>query len=308
MPHTLNYRPVLLDSLISSDRISSYQTVFQPGNDVELMGVYLWNAHVCSAIYPLLGMLEISLRNSIDKALTQAMGQYWWSGNRLTCRSLLRGTGTPDVLNSLRGNFRKARNKFIADQLSRHNIRHGNVAIHHGGVIAKTEFSTWEFLLDDEFSDRGLIWPQYLGRVFRGPWPSTSPATVLTYARKLVNTLRDFRNRLFHHEPAWKRFGVMTEADALRHLNEKVATLIELLTLVHPETVKLMQKNGLLQAVKRACTSVEIKRFQHAARAHTITSIQDIAALANQCGIDNTILHAVLDGQTPIPFLMAPKH
>lgn len=45
MPHTLQYRPVLIDALISNERINSYQSVFHPANDVELMGVYLWNAH-----------------------------------------------------------------------------------------------------------------------------------------------------------------------------------------------------------------------------------------------------------------------
>jgi len=50
MPQTLHYRPVLIDSLISNERINSYQCVFHPANDVELMGVYLWNAHVCGAL------------------------------------------------------------------------------------------------------------------------------------------------------------------------------------------------------------------------------------------------------------------
>jgi hypothetical protein len=308
MPQTLNYRPVLFDSLISNDRIGSYQTVFQPANDVELMGVYLWNAHVCSAIYPLLGLLEVSLRNSIDRVLTQALGQYWWTGNRLNCKSRMRGAPTPAPLTSIQSNFRKATSKLVSDQQRRLNISRGHVTVTHGGVIAKAEFSTWEFILDDEFSDRGLIWPQHLGKVFRGPWPSTSATTVLNHARHLVNTLRDFRNRLFHHEPAWKRFGVMTEADAIQHLDEKLASLVELLTLIHPEIVNLLQKNGLLQATKRACTSAEIRRFQHAAQAHTIASIEDIAALANQCGIDNRVIHAILNDQPRTPFLMTPKH
>ena len=47
MPYTLQYRPVLIDTLISNARIASYQTVFSPANDMELMGAYLWNAHAC---------------------------------------------------------------------------------------------------------------------------------------------------------------------------------------------------------------------------------------------------------------------
>jgi len=66
MPQTLQYRHVLIDTLISNERISSYQSVFQPVNDVELMGVYLWNTYVGGALYPLIGAVEVSLRNAID--------------------------------------------------------------------------------------------------------------------------------------------------------------------------------------------------------------------------------------------------
>lgn len=77
MPQTLHYRPVLIDSLISNERVNSYQSVFHPANDVELMGVYLWNAHVCGALYPLMGAVEITLRNAIDQALAADLGRFW---------------------------------------------------------------------------------------------------------------------------------------------------------------------------------------------------------------------------------------
>lgn len=50
MPATLQYRPTLIDSLITRPRMSSYQSVFRPENDIELMGAYLWNTHVSGAI------------------------------------------------------------------------------------------------------------------------------------------------------------------------------------------------------------------------------------------------------------------
>ncbi len=38
MPRTLQYWPTLIDSLITLPRMSTYQTVFRPTNDIELMG------------------------------------------------------------------------------------------------------------------------------------------------------------------------------------------------------------------------------------------------------------------------------
>jgi hypothetical protein len=81
MPKTLIYRPVLIDKLVTNQRISSYQNVFCPANDQELMGVYLWNSHVTGMLYPLISTAEISLRNAIDHALTAHIGRFWWSGN-----------------------------------------------------------------------------------------------------------------------------------------------------------------------------------------------------------------------------------
>ncbi|EPM49723.1 Abi-like family protein 1, partial [Pseudomonas syringae pv. actinidiae ICMP 19073] len=70
MPHTIQYRPWLINELISSHRIASYSKVFSTQNDAELVGAYLWNSHVCAALYPLLSAAEVTLRNSIDAALT----------------------------------------------------------------------------------------------------------------------------------------------------------------------------------------------------------------------------------------------
>ncbi|MCF7533176.1 hypothetical protein [Pseudomonas petrae] len=50
MPHTVQYRPVLIDQIISSHRISSYSKVFSVTNDVELVGAYLWNSHACASL------------------------------------------------------------------------------------------------------------------------------------------------------------------------------------------------------------------------------------------------------------------
>ena len=63
---------------------------------------------------------------------------------------------------------------------------------------------------------------------------------MLAHAHDLVATLRDFRNRLFHHEPAWKRYGVLSEPDALQHLREKIGKVESLLALIHPENLRLL--------------------------------------------------------------------
>ena len=93
MPRTLQYRPVLIDALISNERIDSYQSVFHPADDVELMGVYLWNAHVCGALYPLMGAVEITLRNAIITEARDLLAAWSWRASGESC-----GTGAPLIM------------------------------------------------------------------------------------------------------------------------------------------------------------------------------------------------------------------
>ncbi|SEJ78983.1 CAAX protease [Achromobacter sp. NFACC18-2] len=305
MPQTLQYRPVLIDSLISNERINSYQSVFHPANDVELMGVYLWNAHVCGALFPLIGAVEITLRNAIDQALVADLGRFWWAGGKLHYRSFAPGVDAPHPVQAVRDNFAKATRNHTAEQRRRHAVR-GKLTPHHHGVIAKTEFSTWEFLLDAEFMGRGLIWPKHLSGVFRGSWPVHQAGAMLAHVNDLVATSRDFRNRLFHHEPAWKRYGVLTEADALQHLQEKIAKVENLLALIHPESLRLLQANGLLRNAHRACTSAEIRRFQHLAQVHQIGSLDVLAELLTRYTQENSVLTARLHPESQLRFLILP--
>lgn len=306
MPKTLQYRPTLIDRLISNERINSYQNVFQPTNDIELMGVYLWNAHVSAAIYPIIGVAEITLRNAIDRALRTHLGDFWWSGAKLRYRSFVRGTPPPYPVQAVRDNFVKATRKFVAEQRGRYGVT-GHVCPNHHGVMAKTEFSTWGFMLDHEFMGNSLIWPSRLGAVFAGPWPSSQAATTLTHAHDLVSTVRDFRNRLFHHEPAWKRFGVLTEADALTHLQEKIGKIESLVTLIHPENIRLLEKNSFLDTARRACTSHEIRRFQHLAQTYKVNSMGRLQTLVDRCGMDNSVITAKLCLGKQRRFLVTPS-
>lgn len=289
MPKTLQYRPKLIDELISNERINSYKTVFSPNDDVELMGVYLWNTHVCGAIYPLVCAAEITLRNSIDQALTASLGKFWWAKDTLPYKSFnpKEPEKAPKPVQNLRKNFSRAAETYMSERKKRYRIKH--VVAQHHCIIAKTDFSTWQLILDDEFMGDKLIWPSRLGTAFAGTWPSKQASTTLVYSRDLVKTIREFRNRIFHHEPAWKRFGVSTEADAIKNLHEKIGKIESLISLIHPENSKLLEKNWLLKNAYRACSSNEIRRFQHLTKTHKIKSISDLRVLVGACIQENSI-------------------
>jgi len=117
---------------------------------------------------------------------------------------------------------------------------------------------------------------------------------MLAHVCRMIATLRDFRNRLFHHEPAWKRYGVLTEADALQHLQEKLGKVESVLSLIHPENLRLFRVNGLLRDAYRACTVAEIRRFQHLADVHNVNSLEKLALLVSRSDMENSALEAIV--------------
>ena len=266
MPRTLNYRPALIDELITNERLNSYAKVFRHSDDVELVGAYLWNAKVCSALYPLLTAAEVTLRNSIDTALSKSLGHFWWSRSRLHYKSFSPGDSTqPFVVEAIQSNFAKAAKQVKKDKKDRYNDSKARPTHHE--VIAKTEFSTWEFILDgNEFMGPKLIWPKHLGSVFRGKWHTAKAGQLLQHARDLVKTTREFRNRVSHHEPVWKRYGVSSEEDAIAHLHEKISRIMQLIAIISPEKEQLIIRNGWLSYAHNACSIETLRRCQHSSQ------------------------------------------
>ncbi|MDN8644023.1 hypothetical protein Q0S19_06005 [Stenotrophomonas indicatrix] len=286
MPRTLTLNPDVLNNLFTSERLNSYTAVFAPRDEFELVGAYLWNSRVCGALHPILGAAEITLRNSIDGAVSSGpLGRFWWSSSKLQWKS--RGQGLiPYPVAKLRENFSKASSQVIREKKERYQIR-GHIKPTHHEIISKTDFSTWEFALDGEFMGRGLLWNLYLSSVFSGDWGGRRPSVLLTHARNLVNAVRHFRNRVSHHEPVWKGAGIANPEDATRHLARKLLQVVQLIELIEPVQVQILRKNGLLGEAERACSASELRRYQLMTRERTITSRRGLALVMKQCESSN---------------------
>uniref|UniRef100_A0A486XVQ3 Tiorf34 protein n=1 Tax=Rheinheimera sp. BAL341 TaxID=1708203 RepID=A0A486XVQ3_9GAMM len=304
MPRSINYRPSLIDELITNERLNSYASVFKHADDAELVGAYIWNMHVCASLYPLLTTAEVTLRNSIDTALTRSLGRFWWSQNRLHYKSFSQGRNEPFVVSAIKQNFSKAFNQVTRDKRDRYSIR--NARPTHHEIIAKTEFSTWEFILDHEFMGPNLIWPAQLGSVFRGVWPTSRAANMLSSTKDLVKTIREFRNRVSHHEPVWKRFSVHTEQDAITHLHEKIDKIKQLVLLISPEKEQLVIRSGLLSSAERMCSISELRRFQHNIETVKIKSIAKLSKLSQKASDENAVKKIVLYKYGKTQFLLHP--
>lgn len=249
----------LKDVIISNARLQSYTAVFNPANDDELIGAYLWNLHVSSELYRLLGVAEVTLRNAIDGELQPNLGDYWW--RKTTLHYLSYPSQPPFEVQAVYDNFDKAAKAVIKEKRNRYNIL-GKITPRHQEILAKTEFSTWEFLLNSEFNGPRLIWPARMRGVFRSTWPTASSNRMLSHARDLTKTVREYRNRISHHEPAWKKHGVNCEEDAVSHIQAKIKKIIELVEIISTEKSRYLIASGLVGETKRAASIETLRLFQ----------------------------------------------
>lgn len=250
----------VIDGVITRERLNSYTNVFGCTTDDQAMGAYYWNVAMCSALYSLITAVEVTIRNSVDSALQPALGNRWWSGSKLHYKSHVAGGRVPDPVRKLKESFSSAHRSVKKEKEKRYGII--NASPTHHEVIAKTDFSVWEWILDEEFLSPGAIWPQHLRKVFRGTWPSPSDKVTLRMAREAVADIRLLRNRVHHNEPVWKAHGVLNANDAVEYVQGKIVKIISLLKLIEPAKVDVLRDSGVLAHANRVATVAEILRYQ----------------------------------------------
>lgn len=217
-----------IEGWLSAGRFSTY-LVAAGGSRQRALDLYEWNAKLSAAFLHDLSHLEVGLRNACDRQLAAATrpGDAHWT-DPATLLALFpvvmrrhRVTGRlHDVNKTPRGNVERAR-------MSAMTMPHTPPL--PGKTIAEIMFGFWTYLLAD--GHEKSIWVPYLHKAF----PSGTDRNRLNDS---LASLRDFRNRVAHHEnilngsESERRRIVyvvrLLSADALAHLqsNSEVAAIV----------------------------------------------------------------------------------
>ncbi|AGE20617.1 Abi family protein [Serratia marcescens] len=192
----------------SAVRLSSYRIFFRV-DDESAFAIYKWNEEVSSRLMKLVGVIEITLRNRIHSAMSQAVQKS--------------ATGSPlnnDWFNHLSlGSGSKAK---LDKVLLLKNNRPKNPQPSPNFVVSKMTYGFWPNILKvDKKKDRSrLEWEVYFPLIF----PGLSPEPV-GFWKKLKQresviarcfTVGELRNRIAHFEPVWK-FGNEIEEIIPKH-------------------------------------------------------------------------------------------
>lgn len=187
--------PEVLVPLLSEPRIQRFREL--AGSQEAALRLYQWNMEMSAEVYTALHLVEVLLRNSIDRALrpwnasqTGVEGADLWALR--PCERLERTIGT-DLVDARK----RAREAF-----QRRPKRNRPANPTHDHVVAQCTFITWDKLLPRRHKRRAAgrhLWRQSLNCAFPNLDKSNTEAPFLL--ADAVARLREVRNRVAHLEP-----------------------------------------------------------------------------------------------------------
>jgi len=171
-----------LPSLLSPPRFQTYLNTY-PGRQDLALRLYAWNVEVTSAFWGPVSVLEVVVRNAIHDALRKGRQDDWWNSPSVHLMD------------------RERRN---IDQAHETLTRRGVTSPTAGQVVAATTFGLWVGLTDEGIprhpflSYETALWQPRLMRAF--PYAAGVRRKQL---HRALDDVRNFRNRLAHHEPIY---------------------------------------------------------------------------------------------------------
>lgn len=183
-----------LPDVLSAPRFATYLAE-KNGDKVQALELYKWNLELSAAFIVPLQICEVSVRNSIVRAIENTYGATWpWE------------RGFEISLRNPPNNYSPRRNLI--------DLRHLPTA---GKIVAEIKFIFWEKMLTR--SHDAAIWNPYFRSVFPNADPQKTVQALRNYGNDALRKVRDLRNRLAHHEPIFRR-NIQQEYDRIKEVIE----------------------------------------------------------------------------------------
>lgn len=226
---------VVMDA-ISVPRLSCYRAFLGCATDSDAIGTYLAFQDLSGDFFPLLQMIEVGLRNRINTvAKLKFNTPSWYDTYLLTVKS--------------RSLVTEAKSKALNECGAKYS---------DDDVICRLGLGFWVYMLDAGYRDtksQSYLWtPENHNIAFgsaKNPWgASMSVAAIFDDFQKILK----LRNRLFHHEPIWKKHGCKNKSSAVSNIEKEYRFLLKILEYVSPGEKKLVDLIGLDRRFIERCT------------------------------------------------------
>ncbi len=158
----------------------------------ESLARYLWNLALGQALHPALHALEVCFRNQLNRAATKLTASRGFA--TIAIPSWLDADPSMLMTNE-RDKVEKAKARLVDPRTHT-----------EGHLVAKLDFGFWVALCRDSYSDTRAAGPRLWPRAIAMAFPA-APASLTTRADiwHRFDPIREYRNRVAHHEPIWDR-------------------------------------------------------------------------------------------------------
>jgi hypothetical protein len=206
-----------LKKALSEERLLAYSTS-EDVDELDAVARYLWNGASATAMVPVLHALEVTFRNHLFGASERIL-----HGRKLRFKEVKCWLDTePSLLYD-----REVDSVEEAKTL----LRKGRKELTPGRLVSKLSFGFWVGLCRSPYEQGRpggpALWPKLITTGF--PFlPKEHRSRPMILAR--FDELRDFRNRVFHHEPIWDRNLERVHSRAIETIswmNQHVARAVE---------------------------------------------------------------------------------
>lgn len=174
------------------------------GNAADALALYDWNARVSAAFLHPLHVFEVTLRNGVAAAIEAEHGRDWHLAP-LFLGSLPGVNKRAGIVFGPRKELLDTVAKVEREMLRRLPPRASRpVKAPAGKVVAELKFSFWSAMLTARHDK--AIWSKHFPTGFPGA-PATGPGGIPRRRRlhEEAEAVREFRNRIAHHEPVFTR-------------------------------------------------------------------------------------------------------
>lgn len=185
-----------IEKSISQSRLSTYKNHSNCTNDKEVIINYVLNAKISENFYFLLQNLEVSLRNAIYDSF-----------------KLHYPTSDFFFLHEINPKKRNAYSKKEKHSVecwkmlcgARYNLSSKGVVINDAKMIAELNFGFWTTILASKDKKYTNMWRKIFNEVFPNYKIIKSVDNDKLDIAKVIDNIRQFRNRIFHYEPIFNQ-------------------------------------------------------------------------------------------------------
>lgn len=211
-------------SLLSLARINKYSRVAK-GNKVTTLQLYHHNLQLSQRMFGVIGMFEVILRNAVHRHYSSQFNDVEWIVHQIQSESLL--AHEANEITEIKAGFER-RGVYSADKM-----------------VAAFSFGFWTYL----FTKRNY---RIGGKTLLQIFPNRCKGLKQTDVYRDLTSIREFRNRIAHHEPICFDSSKELSTQYVRHHYQLICQYIEYMGYNPKRVLKIVEKpDSVLNEIDR---------------------------------------------------------